>query len=61
MSDLNQYASTIRAVMEQLACLYADESSTGEWDEAGMAILGMMDADTLGEIISTARQIEKEE
>lgn len=60
MNDLNKYASTIRPVMEQLACLY-DESSTGDAVTLAWSIVQIMDADTLGEIISTARQIEKEE
>ena len=58
--DLNQYAGTISQVFEKLVCLYAEESSTGEWDEAGMSIVGILDADVCGEIITVAQAIEEQ-
>ena len=60
MPDLNQYASTIKLVFEKLACLYAEESSSGELDEAAMDIVGSVDADTFAEVLEAAKAVEQE-
>lgn len=60
MPDLNQYASTIARVFQELAVLYKDESSSGELDDAAMAIVGAVDADTFAEILSAAQQVDEQ-
>ncbi len=60
MANLNDYADTIRLVFTNLAKIY-DDGSGDSGNDIACNISRILDADTCGEIIETARKIENGE
>lgn len=57
--NLNNYASTIALVFEKFAGLYnADRATIAELYELN-SLAGRIDADTVAEIISVAKEVDK--